>query len=550
MPGKIEADICIIGSGAGGGVMAYALSQAGFSVVVLEAGPRFNPNQYPLNQTHWERLPHAFISSQDALRDRYTVDPPEVLDRHYSHLRSWHKHSPSKGVSTHRAFPKIHRVKGVGGCTLHYQGEAHRFSPHGFRTRSLFGYGEDWPIQYEDLEPYYEKMEMLLGVAGDATNPFKAPRSPFPNPPHSLSCASQRVKQGFDRLGLQLLPNSLAILSQPYDNRVPCNYCNGCSLGCMTQAKSSMDVSLLPKAEASGRTRIFPNSTAFSIELHSNGKAKGVAYFDENKQGAFIHAKVVVLSAGALESPRLLLNSTSNDFPDGRYFMETVTHGIRALFDEPIQSYKGLQIDARCWDFNRPNPKQPFQAGVVFGVSAFDLIGPAAYSLNLAQGWGKHHKDQMREYFGRVINLFAIGEHQAFPENRVTLDPTVRDSFGIPVPRLSTRLHQNDLDMLDFMAKQGKTILDAGGVKEILGESGAYDQSSISHMGGTCRMGHNPQQSVVNEFCQTHEVQNLFIVDSSCFVGQGGGDSPSLTIQAIALRTADYVTEESRKGNI
>ncbi len=539
--------------------MAYSLSQAGFSVVVLEAGPRFDPTQYPLNQADWERLPKTFSASRDAQRDHYTSGPKEPLNPQYRHLQSWTEGEKVSVNKTHRAPPKVYRVKGVGGCTLHYQGEAHRFSPHAFKSRSLFGYGEDWPIQYEDLEPYYDKMEKLLGVAGDPNNPFKAPRGPFPNPPHRLSCASQRFKQGFDELGLQLHQNSVAILSRPYDGRVPCNYCNGCSQGCMMGSKSSMDVSLLPKAEATGNTRILANATAAQIQIDGEEKAKGVMFFDEKKQENFVHAKVVVLSASAMESPRLLLNSESKAFPDGLanrsggvglYFMETMFHDLTALFDEPIHSHKGLQIDARCWNYNFPNPSQSFQAGVVFGVSPLGLIGPGAYSKYLVHGWGKSHKDQMREYFGRTLHLFAIGEQHPHPNNQVKLDPTERDGFGLPVSQLATQLHANELEMLNFMAIRGKAISNAARVKRVLGEASAYDLSGITHMGGTCRMGSDPQRSVVNQFCQSHDVPNLFVVDASCFVTQGGGDSPSLTIQALALRAGEYLAKEARKGNI
>ena len=536
--------------------MAYTLSQAGFSVVVLEAGPRFDPSQYPLNHSDWERQPKVFSSSVDPERDRYTVGPSEPLDPNYRHLASWTGTKETIAKKAHRAPPKVHRVKGVGGCTLHYQGEAHRFSPHGFRSRSLFGYGEDWPIQYDDLEPYYAQIEKLLGVAGDANNPFKPPRGPFPHPPHALSCASQRVKQGFDQLGLHLHQNSLAILSRPYDNRVPCNYCNGCSQGCMMQAKSSMDVSLLPKAEATGKVQIFSNATAGRIEIDHQEKASGVVYFDKKMQENFVRAKVVVLSAGALESPRLLLNSESKAFPDGlanrsgvvgRYFMETVFHSTTALFDEPIHSYKGLQIDARCWDYNTPDPQKTFQAGVVFGVSALGLIGPTAYTKYLLNGWGKSHKDQMREYFGNVLYLFSMGEQHPHPDNRISLDPSVTDSFGMPVAKITTRLRTNDLEMIDFMAKLENDILTAAETKKILGQTSAYDLSAITHMSGTCRMGSDSAHSVVNGFCQSHDVRNLFIVDSSCFVSEGGGDSPSLTIQAIALRAGDYLKDQVKK---
>jgi choline dehydrogenase-like flavoprotein len=296
-----------------------------------------------------------------------------------------------------------------------------------------------------------------------------------------------------------------------------------------------------------------------NIPVDNRGKAKGVVFIDENNNENIIQAKVVVLSAGALESPRLLLNSASHVFPDGlanrsgvvgRYFMETIFHSTAVMFEEPIHSYKGLQIDARCWDFNMPDPKQSFQAGVVFGVSALGLLGPLAYAKYLVQGWGKSHKDQMREYFGRTVYLFSIGEQHPHQDNRISLDPTERDRFGIPVAKITTKLSPNDLEMINFMANQENVIVDAARAKKVLGAASAYDQSTISHMSGTCRMGSNLQKSVVNGFCQSHDVQNLFIVDASCFVTEGGGDSPSLTIQAIALRAGDYLVEEARKGDL
>lgn len=552
-----EVDVCVIGSGAGGGVAAYALAAAGFSIVVLEAGPRFDPALYALDETDWESAA-KLLKIPAGNSQNFTSGPPQPLDPRYEHLRAWSQLGRFASP-THRSPPQIFRVKGVGGCTLHYQGEAHRFSPHGFVSRSELGYADDWPIRYEDLEPYYERMERLLGVAGDHRNPHKPPRLPFPNPPHFLSCATQRVKQGFDRLGLTLWPNSLAILSRPKGDRPPCNYCNGCERGCMTGAKSSMDVTLIPQAEATGRVRVISNAMARDIPLDKMGKAKGVTYFDRSGVEHFQPAKLVVLAAGALESPRLLLHATSNRFSDGlanrsglvgRNFMETLVYFNIALFEDPIHSYKGTQIDARCWDFNQSDPQRAFRGGVVFGVSALNLLGPLSYTKHLVRGWGLQHKQRMRELFGRVIHLFAVGEHLPHPDNRITLDEEARDSFGIPLPKVTVALSQNELDMLDFMRSQARAILGAAGVKEILGEISAYDTDHISHMSGTCRMGTDPQSSVVNEFCQSHDVPNLFITDASCFVTEGGGDSPSLTIQALALRASDYIAAQAKKGNL
>ncbi len=555
-----EADVCIIGSGAGGAVVAYALARAGFSVVVLEAGPRFTSSHYHADKMEWEKHLYPFLKQKNIKKkELYTYGVSEQLDPAYSHLRS---RSISHGFYNNakkRKRPYIQRVKGVGGTTLHYQGEAHRFSPHGFMSRSLYGVADDWPVSYKDLEPYYEKAEIVLGVSGANQNPFKPLRNPYPHPPHKLSCASKKVKAGFDRLGLHLWPNSLAINSRPYDGRPPCNYCNGCQHGCMMKSKGSMDVTFIPKAEATGNVEIRTNSVAREVTVDKNGKAEGVVYLDSKKKVRRQKARIVVISAGALESPRLLLNSKSFLFPDGlsnssglvgKNFMETIVCFVTALFSEQINAYKGLQIDSRAWDYNKPRENNSFSGGVVFGVSALDLLGPLSYVNRLTSGWGIEHKDFMRKYFGHAINVFAIGEQMPYEENCIGIDPEVEDYYGIPVAKVTTRLHSDDLEMLSFMSKRCKEILEAAGAEEIVRELSSYDLSLISHISGTCRMGTNPNSSVLNSYCQSHDVNNLFVIDSSCFVTEGGGDSPSLTIHAIALRASEYIINEAKKMNL
>ena len=562
MSAKKEVDVCIVGSGAGGAPVAYALGKAGFTVVVLEAGPRFSPKEYHLAQADWEQYPYPqpFVEREYAgKKDLYTYRQPERLNPKYKKLRSWSKAQGNYNNSGRRRPPHVDRAKGVGGTTLHYQGEAHRFSSFGFKSKSLYGFGEDWPINYEDLEPYYQKAEKLLGVAGLNGTPFKPPRGPFPNPPHALSCATERVKVGFDKLGMHLWPNSLNILSKPVDGRPPCNYCNGCFLGCMTRAKGSMDVTLIPKAEATGNVEVRPDSVVSEITLNKNGKADGVVYFDSDRVEKIQKAKIVVVSAGALESPRLLLNSNSPQFPQGlannsgmvgKNFMETVIYSNTVIFAEPIESYKGLQIDSRAWDYSEPRKENNFVGGVVFGVSALDLLGPLSYARNIAPGWGREHKDFMKKYFGHGLNVFAIGEQLPHEENMITIDPGVKDYYGILVASISTKLSDNDLEMLSFIQKKCDEIVEAAGAVEKVREFGSYDLSMISHIGGTCRMGTDPKRSVLNSHCQSHDVRNLFVIDSSCFVTQGSGDSPSLTIHAIAFRASDYIIREAKKGNL
>jgi len=554
---KKETDICIIGSGAGGAVAAYALGKAGFSVVVLEAGPRFNISDYKSNKKDWELLSNPFVDDVERSKHyKYTYENPEALDSSLSHLRSKTNVGGYYNKSSRRKPPHIDRVKGVGGTTLHYQGEAHRFSPHCFKYKSLYGIAEDWPISYEELAPYYDLAEKILGVAGDHTNPFKPKRGLFPNPPHKLSCASKRVKTGFDKLGLHLVPNSLNILSKSKDGRPACNYCNGCYLGCKIRSKGSMDVTFLKMAEDTGNVEVRPKSVVSKITLNKLGKADGVIYFDADEVEQRQRAKVIVSSAGALESPRLMLNSKSPFFPDGlanssgmvgKYFMETLTSAITVLFDEKIDSYKGLQIDSRAWDYNELRKDKQFHEGVVFGVSAMDLLGPVKYAKLLAPGWGKDHKDFMRKYFGHAVNVFAVGEQLPDAKNMISIDSHDRDYFKIPVAKVSTRLSRNDIDVISFMKKKCREIVEAAGAIDILREYNSYDLSLISHYSGTCRMGNDPRTSVLNSFCQSHDIKNLFVIDSSCFVTEGGGDSPSLTIHAIALRASEFIISEAKK---
>ncbi len=553
-----ETDICIIGSGAGGAVVAYALGNAGFSVTVLEAGPRYKPSDYHTNKKDWERQPNPFENEKEQTgKNLYTHGAPEKLDPAYKHLRSKTKYYGRYNNTDLRMTPSIRRVKGVGGSTLHYQAEAHRFSPHSFKMKSLYGVAEDWPLDYKDLGPYYEEIENILGVSGYHNNPFKPVRKPFPNPPHKLSCASKRAKRGFDKLGLHLQQNSLNILSKSKDGRPACNYCNGCYLGCKMRAKGSMDVTFIKQAEVLENVEVRPNSVVRKITIDKNGKVNGVLYFDSQKLEKRLKAKVVVLSGGAFESPRLLLNSKSSMFPDGlanksgivgKYFMETLNCSVSAVFDEQINAYKGLQIDSRAWDYNKPKKDRSFVGGIVFGVTALDLLGPLSYAKLVAPGWGAEHKNYMKKYYGHAVNVFGVGDQLPHAENTISIDPDARDYYGIPAAKVTTRLRKNDLEILSFIGGKCKEIVEAAGAAEIVREYSSYDISLISHLSGTCRMGNVPEKSVINSFCQSHDVKNLFVIDASCFVTDGGGDSPSLTIHAIALRASEYIINNAKKG--
>ncbi len=553
-------DVCVVGSGAGGGAAAYRLGLAGVETLVLEAGPRFSPAEYRLDRPGWDLV--SFPRPADPRwkeKDRYTSGEGQPLPAQHAHLKSdlpglrRFQHPPGR-----RASFLYEHVRGVGGSTLHFQGEAHRFHPSAFRMRTLYGVGEDWPLSYEDLAPFYGEAERILGVAGVAENPFKPRRGQYPLPPHRLSWASQRIARAAGKLGMQLLPNSLAILSQPYDGRPPCNYCGGCTWGCPLRDKGSWDQTFLAKAEATGRVRILPEALVHRVEVDKGGRVSGVLFFDKEGRERRVKARVVVLACGAIETPRLLLNSSNHRFPNGlangsgqvgRNFLETVHAGLTGRFADRLDAHRGLPIDSRIWDFVVPDPRRGFVAGCVLGVSqsAGNLLSPFRHAVSLSASWGKEHKAFMRKSFGRVVHLFGIADQVANPESRVVLDPAVKDAFGLPVARIETALGENEWRAMTFMLKTCRDLLEAAGTEEVLGQTSAFDLPHASHVFGTCRMGADPAKSVVDAEGRAHDVPNLHILDASLFPMAGGGDSPSLTIAAVALRAAGRLVDHLKE---
>jgi choline dehydrogenase-like flavoprotein len=523
-------DACIIGSGAGGGVVAKALTEHGARVVLLEAGRRFDPlKDYTSHLSDWE-------SASSEIQKQFRVP------------------SMDKVTFGNPNTAKPFVIYGVGGGTLSYLAYAVRLDPDDFRVNSLDGVGIDWPITYEDLEPYYRKVEWEIGVSGQAENPWSLPLSPYPNPPFEFSFANKILKRGCDRMGIQLWPAPVARLSRPFDRRPMCIQCGNCSDGCMTRAKSSVDVTFIPKAEATGKADIRPESVVTRIKVDKKGKAKGVIYYDKNGVEHEQEAEVIIVSAGSIQSPRLLLNSRSPIFPDGlanssglvgKNFMQHLSVHSKALFSDRIDSFRGFFGGAISLDFAKTSSVNSFARGWGLEFTS-GLKGPVSMAM-ITSGWGASHKDYMRKNFGHVAGIVGVGEQLPSEKNSVGVDPEVKDDYGMPVPRITLEPGHNDKLMLKAIRKNLKEIYNMAGAMQIL--SMEYKPGKSAHNFGTCRMGNNPHSSVVNSFCQTHDVPNLFVVDGSCFV-TGGTANPSLTIQAIALRASEYIIQERNKGNL
>ena len=521
-----SADVVVVGSGAGGAVVAKELAEAGLSVIVLEAGRRYSPlKDYLTDRIDFESSARDVFRAADARRDVYTTSGNTFA---YS------------------------RVKGVGGSTLHYVGMSPRLHQDDFATRTTDGVGEDWPITYEELEPYYTRVEYELGIAGpDGANPFEPPRSrPYPTPAHPFNLASQTIKRGADRLGLHMVREPLALPSRDWQGRPACVGAGVCSMGCLISAKSSMDVTYVRKAEATGRVDLRTESMAREIELDDTGRAKAVVYIGADDREHRVRGRAVVVAGNAVETPRLLMLSQSSRFPDGlanssgvvgRYFMEHLAVYAFGRFEERVDPWRGTPSGGIIQDTYATNPRNGFARGWTTLVTA-NWHFPYSVAERIP-GWGADHKARVEELFGHHVYLATIGEQLPDPRNRVVLDPIQKDVYGLPAPCLISEPRENDLAMIQAMSGGLRELLDASGATEI--SHTEYNPGTSSHYLGTCRMGNDPSTSVVDRCGRTHDVSNLFIADSSVFVTSGAAN-PSLTVSALALRTSEAIVASFR----
>jgi choline dehydrogenase-like flavoprotein len=541
--------VVIVGSGPGGAAFAWKLAAAGVPVRMLEAGPRYLPEDYRLDRNDWEK---DKFPEKTSGAGRQTHTPLQQLDSRWDDLRTWNHLHGRMVEGDRRRFVSYSHVAGVGGTTLHYAGESHRMNPAAMKMNTRFGVAADWPFDYDELEPFYLEAERAIGVAGPESDPTRPRSAPYPLPPHAFSYATQALARGMAQLGRSWIPNPQAILSRPYDGRPPCNYCGQCARGCPRLDKGTADITLIDKALATGKLELSTGCRALRLETGENDRVKAVVYSDAEGQLQRLEAELFVLAGGAVETPRLLLNSAGAGAPDGlanesgqvgRNFMETLSWASSGLHPDDLGSYRGNPSDAICWDDNAPDAIPGVIGGARYSPNALeaDFSGPINYAVRVAGGWGKKHHQAMREQFGRVLSVGSIAENLPNPGSFIDLDPEEKDDQGLPKARISSRLDEMELQRLSHMAKTCREILQASGVEKIIEEYGAYDMFNSTHVFGTCRMGDDPDTSVVDKSYRSHRWRNLMVTDASVFPSSGGGESPSLTIYANSLRAAEGV---------
>ncbi|MGH7791535.1 MAG: GMC oxidoreductase, partial [Thermodesulfobacteriota bacterium] len=322
--------------------------------------------------------------------------------------------------------------------------------------------------------------------------------------------------------------------------------------GCPRKDKGSVDVTFIPLAEKTGRCEILTNAYASKIEVEKkNGakKVKGVFYYDKDGKEHFVEGGLVAVACGAVETPRLLLNSGINgNGIVGKHFMETLFYQVVAFHQQRLDSYRGIPIDSVIWKWNEPNPKLGFHGGFRLFPTAGSATGPLNYALRFHEGWGEEYVKEVEKWFGHAIGMGGIGEFLPNDNTFVTVSESEKDEYGLPVATIQSFVGESELKILDSMAKKSKEILLASGAKDIVEEVSTYDFFSATHVFGTCRMGKEPEKSVVGPDLRCHEIDNLLVTDVSVFPSSGGGEAPSLTIEALSLRAADSLIEDLNKG--
>lgn len=546
-------DVVVIGSGAGGGAAAWALAQRGAKVLLLEAGPAYDPfSDYKLDKPHWEA---EHFPEKVSTKKRQTVAPLQKLEKKWQDLKSRNRFTGYYNPGDRRANWGYSHVVGLGGSTLHFTGEAHRLNPKAMQMRSRFGVAADWPLDYAALEPFYLEVERLIGVAGPAQRTPHPRSAPFPLPAHKFSYATQKIAEGCRTLGHDFVANARAALSEPYDGRPACNYCGQCTRGCPRTDKGSVDVTFIPKAVDSGNCTIRTEATVLRILAGNDDRVDGVEYVDKTGTLHKAAGRAVIVACGAVETPRLLLASDglgNESGQVGKHFMETLYWISNGMHDEPLGSHRGLPADGICWDFNAPDAIPDIVGGFRFGatVQEADLAGPRAYATRAIGGWGRAHKQAMRAKFGRALSVGAIGESLPHPGSFIDLDPVERDKHGIPKARIHSQLDDMEIRRLAVMAKTVRQVMDASGAGDIFEEYGAYDGFQPTHVFGTCRMGTDPANSVVDPYGRSHRWRNLIVADASVFPSSGGGESPALTIEALAVRGARHLADRANRGEL
>ena len=540
-----DHDVVVVGSGAGGGMVAWNLTRKGANVLMLEAGGKFDRASFWSHVKPWEarqrrrrgERPPGFESLP--LRE----SPYETLEGHSFLLR---------------------RVWGVGGKTNIWGRVSLRYGDLNFSEPSIDGWEIPWPMQYKDIAPYYDSVEKLIGVCGGDDSSKFLPGSQHHLPPPNLRCGEVLLRKGAEKAGYTVVRGRRAVLTQDHNGRSKCHYCGACGKGCDIGAFFNSPDYLLADAFETGNLELREHAVVSHILAGDDGKANGVRYFERlTGEERTVPAKRVVLAASAVDSTRILLNSKSSTYPNGignssdvigRYLCEQFRFHVYAfapqLYGRPATNDDGISGGhIYIPRFESPQDKRDYMRG--FGIQLWGIgCGNNAQFARRMPGFGLEFKKDVRKRYPALIQMHPYGEVLPYRENRISVEGTHHDRFGIPTIRIEYKLGENERKMIPRMYDVVEEVLHSMRAEPLPYERGSIDELGAAiHEHGTCRMGDDPKRSALNGYMQMHEVPNLFVTDGSAFPTPTE-KNPTLTILALAWRASDYLAEEMRRGNV
>lgn len=538
-------DVVVIGSGASGGMTAWNLTRQGISVLMLDAGQRFDRSKYWTHVLPYER------------RERYGrgEHPPQF----YLDTKEQPYITPEE-----KPFQLI-RVWGIGGKTNVWGRVSLRYSDIDFKAAERDGWGIPWPISYSDIAPYYDKVDQQIGVCGGDDNLDVLPGSRYHLPPPKLRCGEHMLKRAAGRLNIPVVNIRRAVLTQNHNGFPKCHFCGRCGDGCDTSSFFNAGDYLVTPAMKTGKLEVRTNAVVGRVLVDKEGKASGVQYFDRNTKREYqVRARVVVVGASAIDSTRILLNSKSEIYPKGignssevigKYLCEQVRIHVKAflpeLYGKETTNDDGIG-GAHMYmpRFNHHGKKRDYLRGFGMQFWGSGCQAGAGHFAHNTQGFGAAFKKEVRRRYPAWVELHPFGETLPRADNYVTVDGTPEDKYGIPLPGIVYSTSDNERKMVEEMYDTCEMILHEAKADIFDLERGKTDSNgSAIHEHGTCRMGDDPKQSALNKFNQMHDVKNVFVVDGSAFPS-ASEKNPTLTILAMSWRASDYLAEQMKKGNL
>ena len=537
-------DVVIVGSGAAGGMAAYVLAQKGINVLMLDAGEKFNRAKFWTHVKPWEARERQAKGERpprfevDIKEQPYTTAPGQTFD--------------------------LVRVWGRGGKTNIWGRVSLRYSDLDFASAERDGWEIPWPIRYKDISPYYDRVEQLIGVNGGDDDQDSLPGSKFHLPPPPLRCGEILLQRAAKSRGISIVHGRRAVLTKPHNGHAPCHYCGSCGKGCDVSAFFNSSDYLIEPTLKTGKLKVVDNAVVARVLTGDDGLANGVQYFDRlTKEEHTVKARVVIMAASCIDSTRILLNSKSARHPNGignssdvigRYLCEQIRFHMLGFAPE-LRGTKARNDDGIGGEhiymprFNHRTGKKDYLRGYGSQFWNTGAQGNATWATTLP-GFGKAFKAGVKDRYPALVAMHPYGEVLPYKDNRVRVDGTPLDRYGIPIAKIEYKIGENEHKMAKEMYDTAEEIMHAAKVEMLPYERGWLDKAgSAIHEHGTCRMGTDPKRSALNAYNQMHEVKNVYVVDGSSFT-TASEKNPTLTILALAMRATEHLAEEMKARRV